>query len=244
MTCTFVPTFVLPILVIHGLKTPISFGPHPQNDGSYLSYVISQLRSLALSCSSKCPKLIVLYLTSCRTRRQLAIYILLVTIGLACGYINRFMIGYTYADSGIESYQSIRPVLSHIQRNKADPIRWLKENSNDKHVVSTSFLPRLQIGRPRAALISLVRNAELPGMIESIKQMEHKWNAKYQVYRRISDEPAHLTNCSIHGSSSTRNLSQKNSRSVPKMPLQPNVTTLLSQKNTGRFPIGSTRAGF
>ena len=109
-------------------------------------------------------------------------------VGLACGYFNPFIVDYSYKNPGIDSYQPIRSVISPKQRNMGDPIRWLNENSNDKYAVSRSFLPHLQIGRPRAALISLVRNAELPGMIQSIQQMESKWNRKYQVGRRDHGE--------------------------------------------------------
>lgn len=52
-------------------------------------------------------------------------------------------------------------------------------------MVSKSVLPRLPaIGRntrPRAALVSLVRNSELPGMMQSMRQLELPWNRKYQV---------------------------------------------------------------
>lgn len=127
------------------------------------------------------------YLTLYRTRRQLALYLLLVVVGITCGFFNPFRVDYTDANSGIDSYKPIRPVLSPLQKNKADPIRWLEENSNDRHAVSTSFVPRLKVGRPRAALISLVRNAELPGMIQSIQQLESKWNGRYQVRRWVPD---------------------------------------------------------
>jgi len=189
-------------------------------------------------------KLVVLYLTSYRARRQLAVSFVLIMIGLACGFYSPFRIRYTYSESVIESSHSIRPVLPPFQRNEADPIRWIKENSNDKYAVPTSLLPSLQFNRPRAALISLVRNAELPGMIESIQQMERRWNEKYQVANRIVDKAECLTNCSTLGSSLTMNLSQKNSKRSRKMQPRRNVTMQSSQKSTGRFLAGLMKAGF
>ncbi|KIW82390.1 hypothetical protein Z517_05417 [Fonsecaea pedrosoi CBS 271.37] len=51
------------------------------------------------------------------------------------------------------------------------PGEWLKENSypND-----------LRTRRPKAALISLVRNEELDGILQSMRQLEFRWNRRYQ----------------------------------------------------------------
>lgn len=44
--------------------------------------------------------------------------------------------------------------------------------------------------RPRAALISLVRNSELEGIVQSISQLEHHWNHKYRYpWVFFNDEP-------------------------------------------------------
>lgn len=84
------------------------------------------------------------------------------------------------------SYQPLRPVLLPAQKHEPDPVRWLKENSGDRHAVGQGVIEKLGVkevwrGRPRAALISLVRNSELEGILGSMRQLEYRWNGKYQV---------------------------------------------------------------
>ncbi|OAP61014.1 hypothetical protein AYL99_06018 [Fonsecaea erecta] len=56
-------------------------------------------------------------------------------------------------------------------KNNHKPRQWLEENSypND-----------LRADRPNAALISLVRNQELEGILQSMRQLEFRWNRRYQ----------------------------------------------------------------
>ena len=94
-------------------------------------------------------------------------------------------------------YQVLRPISPTSKRNSPDPMRWLEHNSDNKHAVRSG--PRLlnsisQLGhpssRPRAALISLVRNSELPGLMQSMRQLEFHWNHKYQYpWVFFNDEP-------------------------------------------------------
>lgn len=61
---------------------------------------------------------------------------------------------------------------SHLSRSKhRDPLQWLAENSypND-----------LRAPQPKAALISLVRNEELDGILQSMRQLEFHWNRRYR----------------------------------------------------------------
>lgn len=51
--------------------------------------------------------------------------------------------------------------------------QWLTKYSGDVHTAVKS-------NRPRAAIISLVRNEELDGIVESMDQLEFRWNYKYQ----------------------------------------------------------------
>ena len=114
----------------------------------------------------------------------------------------------------IDRYQPIRPTLSHSTQAGPDPVLWLKENSDDRYSVlkDNLHLPLLGNGRPRAALISLVRNSELPGMMQSMRQLEYRWNRKYQVSVSTSSfEVQILREYSTHGSSSTMSLLQMNS---------------------------------
>ena len=69
---------------------------------------------------------------------------------------------------------------AHLRANpsrKADysltPQQWLTKYSGDVHAAFKS-------NRPRAAIISLVRNEELDGIVESMDQLEFRWNHKYQ----------------------------------------------------------------
>lgn len=60
------------------------------------------------------------------------------------------------------------------RKNKHDPVRWLKQHSSPDGRRPGVFAPR-----PRAALISLVRNEELEGILQSMRQLEHHWNRNY-----------------------------------------------------------------
>ena len=67
-----------------------------------------------------------------------------------------------------------------------DPAQWLQENSGDRHAVVNEH-GRMRKGltgrwstRPKAAIISLVRNEELEGIMQSMRQLELHWNHKYR----------------------------------------------------------------
>ncbi|KAF2094669.1 nucleotide-diphospho-sugar transferase [Rhizodiscina lignyota] len=72
-----------------------------------------------------------------------------------------------------------------------DPVHWLEENSNNKwHVRRSIWGTSGARRRPKAALISLVRNSELDGILQSIRQLEYRWNDKYQYpWIFFNDEP-------------------------------------------------------
>jgi alpha 1,2-mannosyltransferase len=83
------------------------------------------------------------------------------------------------------SFQHIRAPSLPSNKNQPDPIQWLAKNSNNKYAVASRVMPHIpgfgEDGRPRAALISLVRNSELEGMMQSMRQLEYRWNSKYKV---------------------------------------------------------------
>lgn len=56
--------------------------------------------------------------------------------------------------------------------------RWLQENSGDMHAIGKPAAKKRS--RPKAAIISLVRNEELEGMKQSMTELELQWNRKYQ----------------------------------------------------------------
>lgn len=85
-----------------------------------------------------------------------------------------------------------RPVLAKATtQHGPDPERWLRENSNNKWAVGTTGMGTLGVpAKPRAALISLVRNQELEGIVQSMTQLEYHWNHKYQYpWVFFNDEP-------------------------------------------------------
>ena len=100
-------------------------------------------------------------------------------------------------------YQVLRPTRHNAAIVKGvkneDPMKWLERNSGDKWAESGKGLlgkglglkgmvpptlakmaPTLATrGKPKAALISLVRNSELEGIVQSMSQLEWRWNRKY-----------------------------------------------------------------
>ena len=95
-------------------------------------------------------------------------------------------------------YQILRPVSQEsLKKHVPDPVRWLEQNSHNTHAEIARANPYLSIPalghkntKPRAALISLVRNSELPGLIQSMRQLELQWNRKYNYpWIFFNDEP-------------------------------------------------------
>ncbi|KAG8525605.1 uncharacterized protein KY384_009249 [Bacidia gigantensis] len=87
-------------------------------------------------------------------------------------------------------YQVLRPTDASVKPNKhaPDPMKWLEENSNNKYAEtakerdfwrSVPAWGKHISPKPRAALISLVRNSELEGLMQSMRQLEYHWNRKY-----------------------------------------------------------------
>ncbi|KAL8988097.1 MAG: hypothetical protein Q9177_002776, partial [Variospora cf. flavescens] len=84
-------------------------------------------------------------------------------------------------------YQVLRPITEVAKKHPPNPQRWLEHNSGNKFAVSSSSglvnavsSYRHVSPKPRAALISLVRNSELDGIVQSMTQLEHHWNRKYR----------------------------------------------------------------
>ena len=84
-------------------------------------------------------------------------------------------------------YQVLRPASSTApKKHSPDPEQWLQRNANNKYAETGranlwSSIPVLGQAnkKPKAALISLVRNSELPGLMQSMQQLEFQWNRKY-----------------------------------------------------------------
>ena len=95
-------------------------------------------------------------------------------------------------------YQVLRPAeLSTPKKHARDPLKWLEQNSNNRHadIAGANLWKSVPIlghksKKPRAALISLVRNSELPGLMQSMRQLEYHWNRKYNYpWIFFNDEP-------------------------------------------------------
>lgn len=94
-------------------------------------------------------------------------------------------------EAGISTTRPSTVGREGLKHDGPDPTQWLRENSNDQHAVTgPGFNKLLQSSKPRAALISLVRNQELDGIIQSMTQLEYHWNHKYQYpWVFFNDEP-------------------------------------------------------
>ena len=94
-------------------------------------------------------------------------------------------------------YQVLLPISPTTKKNAPDPLRWLEQNSNNKHAdlgryrfsnFESPFVAT--VTKPRAALISLARNSELVGIMQSMRQLEYQWNRKYNYpWIFFNDEP-------------------------------------------------------
>lgn len=136
------------------------------------------------------------------SKRQLAVFLCL---GLAIvvwilpppASWQRQVVHVTVPQPPSNPYQVYQPAADDKKKHRPDPHRWLEHNSNNRHAISaTSNLLNSvpiygQVSRkPRAALISLVRNSELPGLMQSMRQLELQWNRKYQYpWVFFNDEP-------------------------------------------------------
>ncbi|KAL8955176.1 MAG: hypothetical protein Q9183_006757, partial [Haloplaca sp. 2 TL-2023] len=97
----------------------------------------------------------------------------------------------------VRPYQVIRPIAEAARKHPPDPRKWLDHNSDNKFAVSSTSRFANAISptgraskKPRAALISLVRNSELEGIVQSMTQLEYHWNRKYQYpWVFFNDEP-------------------------------------------------------
>ena len=139
---------------------------------------------------------------STMTKRQMAVIVCLILVLLVWivpppATWRKRVIHVTFQQPASSPYQVLRPILPVANTHAPDPARWLEQNSNNKYSVTGSSKLRASLTglgpvstRPRAALISLVRNSELPGLMQSMRQLEYHWNRKYQYpWIFFNDEP-------------------------------------------------------
>ena len=129
------------------------------------------------------------------TKRQVAILVCIILSILVWRHPLSHSTTHVKLDPSSSSpYEILRPEDTLQDENTLDPERWLRDNSNNKYAMTHSSglwdsIPHLS-SRPRAALISLVRNSELDGIVRSMEQLEYRWNRKYQYpWVFINDEP-------------------------------------------------------
>ena len=82
------------------------------------------------------------------------------------------------------SKHALQPISKHADV-AANPVKWLQRNSNKyafepQRTWSSLLRPSHWSSRPRAAVISLVRNEELDGIMQSMRQLEYHWNHKFR----------------------------------------------------------------
>lgn len=73
--------------------------------------------------------------------------------------------------------QILQPLSESAQNTVTDPEKWLRAHWD---VDGKARRGGLFSSRPRAAIISLVRNEELEGILQSMRELESHWNHKYQ----------------------------------------------------------------
>ena len=75
--------------------------------------------------------------------------------------------------------RTLQPSLSSWskKRKQHDPEKWLRKHSNMNHYETGDEWFN---NRPKAAIISLVRNEELEGILQSMRQLERHWNRRYR----------------------------------------------------------------
>lgn len=77
----------------------------------------------------------------------------------------------------ISAPQILRP-LDSGRSPPTDPEKWLRENSKEVSLKGKWWW-ETSSAKPRGAIISLVRNEELEGIMQSMRQLEFHWNRKY-----------------------------------------------------------------
>jgi len=137
------------------------------------------------------------------SKRQLAVLVCLFFAMLFWmipppGAWRRHVVHITVQEPKSNPYQVLRPVSQTSPKKHAPgPMRWLEQHSNNRHSETAGAnlwksVPVLghKSTKPRAALVSLVRNSEMIGLMQSMRQLEYQWNRKYNYpWIFFNDEP-------------------------------------------------------
>ncbi|MCJ1257601.1 hypothetical protein MMC24_005427 [Lignoscripta atroalba] len=180
----------------------------PSGDYSSSSSTSSQSSSSTFWLSPRTPsrwsprRYVPLTIRSTITKRQIAVMLCL-ALTLVVWMVpppaawRKRVVHITLPQPASTPYQVLRPLSTTTKKHAPDPLQWLKHNTNNKYAVTSRSRMLNSITslghvstKPRAALISLVRNSELPGLMQSMRQLEFHWNHKYQYpWVFFNDEP-------------------------------------------------------
>lgn len=197
-----------PKLLNRSYSKPLSLFSLPSKSSSTSSSASSQSSASTFWMSPKPPsrwspsRCIPASIRNTVSKRQIAVILCLLliigiwTVPLPALWQNR-VVHITAQQPPSSPYQVLRPIPQTKKKNAPDPVRWLEQNSNNKYAISKNSRlasAKSSLGqtssKPRAALISLVRNSELLGLMQSMRQLEYQWNRKYQYpWVFFNDEP-------------------------------------------------------
>ena len=146
-------------------------------------------------------------------------------------------------------YQVLKPIAAAAKKHAPDPQHWLEHNSNNKFALSPKSRLVSSISefghvskRPRAALISLVRNSELEGIVQSMTQLEYHWNRKYQYpWIFFNDEPFN-DDFKVGHKQGSHDLAANDVRLRPRISPRQRSTMRWCPKTIGPCQIGLMRA--
>lgn len=113
------------------------------------------------------------------SRRFMVRWILIVLCFVILNYLLYILIVPSQSNLTLERNTSPPRVLqphSKTRQKKHDPEKWLRDHSNMNHYETGHEKFN---DRPKAAIITLVRNEELGGILQSMRQLEYHWNKRY-----------------------------------------------------------------
>lgn len=114
-----------------------------------------------------------------RTRKSLTRWFLIALCTLISSYLLYTTTTSLKSNSASKQRTSPMRVLqphSNTRQQKHDPEKWLRDHSDMYHYETGEEKFN---DRPKAAIISLVRNEELEGILQSMRQLEQRWNRRY-----------------------------------------------------------------